>query len=118
MDGADYVDTAPRRRAPRGMHKKKIDALCIAWYPKDVQEVLKYARHVLVHEMILNTGWLHDQKACTAWNTGLRESLMQANAAFKTNVESTNEIETVMQNFCEILNNFTTTQQLYFIFHI
>ncbi|KAI6037314.1 hypothetical protein BKA83DRAFT_18466 [Pisolithus microcarpus] len=71
----DGADGAPKRCAPRGTHKKNIDAVCLAWYPEDVQEVL-------------------NQKARMAWKTTVCESLMHANAACNTNVEMTRDIET------------------------
>ncbi|KAI6043373.1 hypothetical protein EDC04DRAFT_2600240 [Pisolithus marmoratus] len=98
----DSVDGVPKCCAPCGTHKKTINVLCLAWYPKEVQEILKYAHHALAHEMILNLGWLHDQKSHMAWKVTVCESLMLVNAEFNTNVEMTKEIGMVVMEFSEM----------------
>ncbi|KAI6030266.1 hypothetical protein EDC04DRAFT_2605343 [Pisolithus marmoratus] len=80
----DSIGGAPKHCAPRSTHKKTINVLCLAWYPGEVQEVLKYVCHTLVHEMILNLGWLHNQKAHMTWKATVCESLMLPNTEFNT----------------------------------
>ncbi|KAI6026894.1 hypothetical protein BKA83DRAFT_4588979 [Pisolithus microcarpus] len=75
------TDDPPKCCAPHSTHKKHIDTACLAWYSKDVQEVL-------------------NQKSRTAWKTTVWESLMLANAALDANVEMMMEIETLNSVKC------------------
>ncbi|KAI6002641.1 hypothetical protein F5J12DRAFT_783805 [Pisolithus orientalis] len=74
--------SAPRHWAPCSTHKKNVNAVCLAWYREDVQEVLKYTCQALASEMILNISWLHGQNTCTVW-----KSTVHGNVAMMKDIE-------------------------------
>lgn len=70
-----------KHRAPRGAHKKDIDAKSLSWYPSNVKKVLTYARRTLVNDMINKLGWPYGKTARNAYNVSIQEAMLQANNA-------------------------------------
>ncbi|KAI6142164.1 hypothetical protein BKA82DRAFT_10412 [Pisolithus tinctorius] len=67
--------SAPRCRAPHSTHKKNVNAVGLAWYREDIQEVLKYTCQALANKMILNVGWPHGQNTCTIWKSTMHVAM-------------------------------------------
>ena len=78
--------SAARACAPRGTYKKEQDETCLGWYDEPTQEVLKYARLVLIREMVHNIGWPLDGKA--AWKQPMREAVSEANVKFQASMSA------------------------------